>query len=389
MNILFISHEASRTGAPLALLYLLREIKSRTKDISFTVLKLEGGPLTNDFRKLCQVIIPNEAPWKVEHLFKRDTIRERLSIRFLFRSLKKRHFDLLYANTVISLPTAVALKKQLSIPLLLHAHEAITLMRRRGVQANLIKECDYFISASGIVYDSLISFGAPSNRIHTIYPFSEFAERIISANKLSSYTKDIILKDKMLIGFIGSLIERKGADFLPMIIRRLHDLYPDCNYEIQCIGTYMEGVSKKVKYDLGRIGMKDKLHDMGSVNDPLSLYMNLDFLLVLSREDPFPLAVVENGLLGKPCILFDGSCGTQRFIKDGENGIIVPYLDIDGMANAIHQLCEDREKRLDMGRKFKETLTNHYRQFRTNDEIIKLLLQILNDIKIDSNTHKD
>ena len=138
----------------------------------------------------------------------------------------------------------------------------------------------------------------------------------------------------------------------------------------------MKGITDKVAYDLGRIGMSDRLHDLGSSPDPLPLYKDLDFILLLSREDPFPLAAVENGLLGKPCILFDGSCGTQRFIENGENGIVVPYLDIDGMAEAIYWLCSDREKCRLMGKRFQETLTSHYQQWRTNDEIIKLLRQV-------------
>ncbi|MBR4366464.1 MAG: glycosyltransferase family 4 protein [Bacteroidaceae bacterium] len=377
MNILFISHEASRSGAPLALLYLLKEIKSKATDITFTVLQLEGGPLTDEFRKLCKVIIPTERPWRVEHLFKRDSLRERLSVRLLINHLKKQHFDLIYANTVVTLPTAVALKTSLSIPVVLHAHEASNSFAHLGVTKDLVKQCDYYIGASGIVYDSLIKYGSVPDRTHTIYPFSEFADRIVSG-EATPPKKDA--GDKVLIGCIGPMTERKGADFIPMIVRRLHDLYPECPYEIQCIGTYMEGISKKVEYDLARIGMSDKVRNLGSQPDPLPLYLNLDFLLVLSREDPFPLAVVENGLLGKPSILFDGSCGTQRFINNGVNGVIVPYMDIDGMAKAIYHLCQDREARVSMGQKFQKTLSDHYQHARTNDEIIKLLYQIGKDI---------
>ena len=67
MNILFLSHEATRSGATLALLYLLKEIKRRHLDMNFTVLQLEGGPLTKEFKRLCPVITLPEFPWNVEH----------------------------------------------------------------------------------------------------------------------------------------------------------------------------------------------------------------------------------------------------------------------------------------------------------------------------------
>lgn len=373
MNILFISHEATRSGAPLALLYLLKEIKRRNIDINFTVLQLEGGPLTEEFQRLCPVITLPERPWKIEHIFKQDTLRQRIAIRLLLHHLKKQHFELIYANTIVSLSTAIALKGNLSVPLLLHAHEASHSMTQKGLTENMIRQCDEFIGASNIVDDGLRALGASSNHIHIVYPFSALADRIVKEGITSpSHPANHQVK----IGLVGPLTERKGADFLPLIIKQLSILDPDCNYVIQCIGTFIEGITKKIYYDLDRIGMKDKIQNFGSVSDPLPLYHPLDFLIMLSREDPFPLALVENGLLSKPCILWEGSTGTQRFIENGVNGLVVPYLDIDAMANAIYLLSKDTERRLSMGKKFQSTLMRHYEKAETNSEIIKVLTDI-------------
>ena len=48
-RILFISHEATRTGAPFVLLYLMQWLKQNT-NYEADVLLLKGGPLAADFK---------------------------------------------------------------------------------------------------------------------------------------------------------------------------------------------------------------------------------------------------------------------------------------------------------------------------------------------------
>jgi len=53
-KILFVSHEATRTGAPMILIHLLTWIKSNT-DLKFNILLLKGGELSSDFENLSKV----------------------------------------------------------------------------------------------------------------------------------------------------------------------------------------------------------------------------------------------------------------------------------------------------------------------------------------------
>ena len=50
--ILFVGHEASRTGAPIALLRFMRWFKENI-GWPFSCLLLDGGPLVSDFESLC------------------------------------------------------------------------------------------------------------------------------------------------------------------------------------------------------------------------------------------------------------------------------------------------------------------------------------------------
>jgi glycosyltransferase involved in cell wall biosynthesis len=53
-----------------------------------------------------------------------------------------------------------------------------------------------------------------------------------------------------------------------------------------------------------------------------------------SREDPFPLVCIEMGLLGIPIVCFEKATGTAEVLSNG-GGKIIPYLDIESMAETI------------------------------------------------------
>ncbi len=58
IKVLFISHDASRTGAPIVLLHLLKWVKYNT-DVEFLILLKDGVELEDRFRVLGETNIWN------------------------------------------------------------------------------------------------------------------------------------------------------------------------------------------------------------------------------------------------------------------------------------------------------------------------------------------
>ena len=371
MNILFISHDSSHTGAPLALLSLLKSIKTSVPDMKFSVFCKKNGPLVEDFKQVCPVILPTGKPWYLKTLFTPTNFRDRLSIRLFLQHIKHQRFDMIYANSASSLSCAVILKTHLHIPILLHFHESNINQCYIHTRRNWIRECDHFIAVSQLSFNSLVELGGNPSRIHIIYPTSIFIPILLSERQ--SLIQFHNQKQKTIIGFVGPLIDRKGADLLAIVMKRLSDKYPNCEFEIWSIGNYLDQERRRVEYDANRLGVRDKITFIDSLNNPIPTYRETDILLVLSREESFSLVVVEFGLLGKPVILFDGSCGVQHFLRNDQNAIIVPYLDINGIAEAIYMLSQDREKCHLLGENLRNVMRNHYLQTDTNEEIIKIL----------------
>lgn len=375
MNILFISHDSSRTGAPLALLSLLKSVKAKMPDVTFSVFCKADGPLVNEFKQLCPVILPTGKPWVLPTLFTPSNLRERLSIRLLLQHIKRQHFDLIYANSASSLSCAVILKERLHIPVLLHFHESSINSCYIEIHKRWIRQCDHFIAVSPLSRDGLVELGAEPSKINIVYPTSDFIIKLLAAPQTSDMqtAKD---SAKTIIGFVGPLIERKGADLLAVVMRRLSTLHPDCDYEIRSVGNYLDMERKRVEFDIQRLDVKDRIRFLAPMEDPVPAYKEMDMLLVLSREESFSLIVPEFGLLGKPVVLFNGSCGVQHFLKHEENALIASYLDIDGIVEAIYQLSKDANERHRLGENLRKTITEHYSQYDTNSQIINLLKEI-------------
>lgn len=373
MNILFIVHESSRTGAPMALLCLMKKMKAELPHFNFTVLMMEEGPLVDDFRELGYVIVPRGKPWKLRNIFVPDGFRDRLVIRCLLLLLKHRHFDLIYANSAMSLDCAIILKENLGVPVLLHFHESFINLCYIHVSKSKICQCDHFIAVSQKAQESLVFLGAKEDKIHLVYPTSDFVGKLIEGDDGMEKHIEKNGKSKFKIGFVGPLIERKGADLLPVFAKRMKDKYPECDFEVLSIGNHLERGRKSLEYDAERLEVLEKFRFVQPMNNPIPEYKDIDVLLVLSREESFSLVVLELGLLGKPSVLFDGSCGIQHFLLNDVNSILVPYLDVEAAVDAVYSLYNDRNKCLRLGQHLKDVLTDYYTKVNANDEIIRLL----------------
>ena len=86
--------------------------------------------------------------------------------------------------------------------------------------------------------------------------------------------------------------------------------------------------------DIEKLGLQNTVRFIGEVDNPSSYYNDFDVFAMTSREDPFPLVCIEVGMLGKPIVSFDKAVGTNEVISEA-GGFIVPYLDIETMAEKI------------------------------------------------------
>ena len=60
-----------------------------------------------------------------------------------------------------------------------------------------------------------------------------------------------------------------------------------------------------------------------------------DVFSLVSREDAFPLAFMEAAAVGVPTVCFDGAVEGGCEFVEADAGRVVPYLDLDAMAERV------------------------------------------------------
>lgn len=87
----------------------------------------------------------------------------------------------------------------------------------------------------------------------------------------------------------------------------------------------------------------------GPAEDIIEEYRNAAFLVMSSRYEGLPMVLLEAQAAGLPVVSFACKCGPKDVITDGEDGILVPEGDIEGLAAGMKKLMDDMPLRRSMG----------------------------------------
>jgi glycosyltransferase involved in cell wall biosynthesis len=339
-KILFISHDTSRTGAPMVLLHFLKWLQTNNPMIQTDLLALDGGSLDFEFRNIvtnyydCRQIIQPQISLFKRIFVKLKLFRDISRRRELFISqLANNQYDVIYANTIVSLPFASDLANQsINSKLVVHVHEMNAVIRLLLPQfEEYIKDVSKFITPAQTVKDNLINnWHVGADRIEVVYECATISKKEIENKNDNLFT----------IGASGTVHWRKGYDVFIQLARYLCKLKPKNNFKFIWVGKISNVERIIIEEDLLKLGLEEKVFFVGELEEPNERYVDFDVFLMTSREDPFPLVCLELGLLGKPIISFDKATGINEVLEDA-GGFIVPYLDIEAMSEKVLEYHEN------------------------------------------------
>ncbi|MDP9077352.1 MAG: glycosyltransferase family 4 protein [Bacteroidota bacterium] len=364
-KVLFISHEASRSGAPIVLLHLLKWLKNNTT-LQFEILLLNVGPLKEDFEQLGKtfllgdLISQHSYPARIKKKLLGTTLNDQYRKAAVY--LSKGKYNLVYGNTIVSLPWLKIFKEDHSLKTLCCIHELSYVLSYFFTREYLIENLgatDSVIAVSKAVKDTLLNkFNIPAKKVHLHYEFIDAG----SQAEVGAISKDDlnITAGEFIIGMGGTPEWRKGTDLVIPLAIKLTEQYPDFKFKIVWLGGGKENAFvKQLMYDAHKSGIGNKLLFLDSQPNPLDFIDLFDVFVLLSREDPFPLIVLEAAYLNKPIIAFENSGGIPELIAQGA-GFIAPYLNIDVLSDLIYKLSSDREFAALIGKKARELALDNY-----------------------------
>lgn len=108
----------------------------------------------------------------------------------------------------------------------------------------------------------------------------------------------------------------------------------------------------RLEHDIAGLGV-DNVHFVGEHPNAPALFREFDVFCVPSHEDPFACAVLECAAAGVPVVRFRAADGREVFGSNG-GAIVVDYLDVPAMGQAITDLVADPARRRALGEQAKE-----------------------------------
>lgn len=374
-KILFISHDAHRAGAQILVLNYLRWLKIYHPEFEFSILLNNGGELKTEFENIAQTFQWNISP-KVKYLgrFLEKSI-ERYHRNRLLKKLTSGHFDLIYSNTIMNGDLLYNLSV-LKAPVVTHVHELEHWIQKSGPEnIRKIKALStYYIAASNYVKNYLVQkLEINEDQIKVIY------EHVTSKDILNSeHWKNLkqrlnIPDDSLIIGASGAESWRKGKDwFIPLAEKVLVNLF-----SVEVHFVWIGGnVNDEIDRDLKRSKFKEHIHFINHLPNANMYFHDFDIFTMLSREDPFPVVNLEAALVETPILCFENSGGTPELIENNA-GFVLPYGDIEAVAEKIIILLNNPDLRKKLGKNAKIKVMERYEIDKIGRQINDFLNSII------------
>jgi len=154
--------------------------------------------------------------------------------------------------------------------------------------------------------------------------------------------------DSLLIGYVGWLIPIKGVTYLVNAMARVAEKYPKSLLILVGKGDDKGEEEIKLKEQVERAGLTDKVIFLGWRPDVAEIMGCLDIFVLPSLNEGMGRVLVEAMAAGLP-IVASRVGGIPDLVKDGKNGLLVPPADASDLEKAISVLLEDKAQRKRMG----------------------------------------
>ena len=113
------------------------------------------------------------------------------------------------------------------------------------------------------------------------------------------------------------------------------------------------------RFDAERMGLSERIVHVGLTSEVFQYLSQFEVFTLTSREDPYPLVVLETALAERPIVCFEKSGGAPELVEE-DAGFVVPYLDVAAMSKAVITLIENPDLRRQQGKRGKEKVLERH-----------------------------
>ena len=194
--------------------------------------------------------------------------------------------------------------------------------------------------------------------------WTEAKNTYVIPNPVPFYPEESAKLENKQVIMVGRYNDAKGYDYLIPAWDMVHQKHPDWKLHVYGSGELHDQVIQWIQ--------ECHLEDTIIIHDPviniMEKYMDSSIAVLSSRYEGFSLVILEAMSCGVPFVSFDCPHGPRNVIRNGEDGLLVEYLNIQALADGICRLIEDEQLRKHLGKNArtnilrfsKDSIMNHW-----------------------------
>jgi colanic acid/amylovoran biosynthesis glycosyltransferase len=239
-----------------------------------------------------------------------------------------------------------------------------------SLYGELWDEVDCLIAISKYNHDHLLRFGGDPEKI-VYHPVGIDCERFSYKSRSGQRGNHRI---KLLS--VARLVEEKG---LESGIRALHQLTQDAPEVLFRYDIIGEGpLRARLQQLIDELGLRSDVHLLGakSQDEVIEALHESDILLAPSLAEALPVSLMEAHAVGLPVVASQvGS--VDQIVEHGVSGYLVPPGDVAALCRCLRELIDQPDKRVEMGRRGRRHVEQHYDIDQLNDRLVNLYTDLL------------
>ncbi len=141
-------------------------------------------------------------------------------------------------------------------------------------------------------------------------------------------------------------VREKGQDLLLRVLAGAR--WQERRYELTFFGSGHDEIGLRAL--TARLGLADRVHFAGCTDDVQAVWRSHSLLVLPSRTEGMPLALVEAMMCGRPAVVTDVG-GNAEVIEDGATGFVAAGAELGALDQALERAWQRRDDWAEMGRR--------------------------------------
>jgi glycosyltransferase involved in cell wall biosynthesis len=233
-----------------------------------------------------------------------------------------------------------------------------------------VHNADGIMAISRFVADTIVETGTPRERVHTVLNGID-PSRWDPTTPPGDFRRELSIPlDAPLLASVSRLFGEKGQRELLRAFALVRREVPDVWLAVvgaDAVNVHGGSFTAELKQLAQELGVSDRVLFPGERSDVPRVMAAADVFTMPSYNEPFGLVFLEAMAMRRPVVAVNNG-GTPEVVEEGRSGFLVPYKDVEALAERIVTLLRQKDLRERMGEYGRARVLDYFNARRMADD---------------------